>query len=105
MIDVDDLLKTLASVRPVFHSEADFQHSFAWELHRRYPTAEVRLERVLASTLGLLHVDVFSLIDDRSYVFELIRTEIQNPRGDDNHWDRNIFSPRPRRNHWADTMC
>jgi hypothetical protein len=51
----------LASKRPVFHSEADFQHSLAWELHLRLPTAEVRLERRLSTDsnerLDLLFID------------------------------------------------
>lgn len=36
----DDLLKE----RPVFHSEADFQHALAWSIHRVYPDAKIRLE-------------------------------------------------------------
>lgn len=30
-VDVAVLLRTLALQRPVYHSEADFQHAFAWE--------------------------------------------------------------------------
>ena len=37
-------MAALAGSRPVFHSEADFQHAFAWELHGAYPSAAVRLE-------------------------------------------------------------
>jgi hypothetical protein len=44
IVDVMDLVSRLARVRPVFHSEADFQHAFAWELHRLDPSAQVRLE-------------------------------------------------------------
>jgi hypothetical protein len=71
MLDLDDLIKSLARARPVFHSEADFQHSFAWELHRLYVTAEIRLERALHTTLGVLHIDIFCLVGEQSYVFEL----------------------------------
>lgn len=38
------IMSALAESRPVFHSEADFQHALAWEIHVRYPTARVRLE-------------------------------------------------------------
>ncbi|MFJ8834389.1 hypothetical protein, partial [Micromonospora aurantiaca] len=38
------VMAELATVRPVFHSEADFQHAFAWTLHRLAPSVGVRLE-------------------------------------------------------------
>jgi hypothetical protein len=44
-VNVDSLLSQLAQKRPVFHSEADFQHALAWEIHLSHPAAEVRLER------------------------------------------------------------
>lgn len=34
LFDVPALLGRLASERPVFHSEADFQHALAWALHQ-----------------------------------------------------------------------
>lgn len=43
-IDVRRCLVDLAEQRPVFHSEADFQHSLAWTLHLAEPQARVRLE-------------------------------------------------------------
>ena len=45
LIELRDLLAGLARKRPLFHSEADFQHAFAWEVHLRYPDAKVRLEQ------------------------------------------------------------
>ncbi len=42
------VMARLASSRPVFHTEADFQHAFAWEGHQLYPDAQVRLERRLS---------------------------------------------------------
>ncbi len=71
MLNVDDLLARLAKERPVFHSEADFQHSLAWRLHLQYPTAQIRLERVFDSPIGRLHIDLYCMIDDQTYVFEL----------------------------------
>lgn len=44
MIDVPTLLKQLAAERPIFHSEADFQHALAWRIHLAVPDAQVRLE-------------------------------------------------------------
>jgi hypothetical protein len=43
-VDLAELLARLASRRPVFHSEADLQHAFAWEAHQLDPAVQVRLE-------------------------------------------------------------
>lgn len=45
LLDVDELMASLAVRRPIFHSEADFQHEFAWEARARMPDLRVRLER------------------------------------------------------------
>ena len=43
-LDVTGLMDQLARVRPIFHSEADFQHALAWQIQVENPTARVRLE-------------------------------------------------------------
>lgn len=43
-VGLSDLMRRLALRRPVFHSEADFQHDFAWEAHSMDPNLRVRLE-------------------------------------------------------------
>jgi len=56
-----DIHKTLLSVsinRCIFHSEADFQHAFAWELHRQFPDASIRLEKPVATKEGVAHLDI-----------------------------------------------
>lgn len=45
MLGIDELLMSLARRRPVFHSEADFQHEFAWEARSKIPDLRVRLEQ------------------------------------------------------------
>jgi hypothetical protein len=37
-------MRSLAGNRPIFGSEADFQHALAWEIQLAYPTARLRLE-------------------------------------------------------------
>jgi hypothetical protein len=37
-------MRNLSRIRPIFHSEADFQHALAWRLHGRWPAARIRLE-------------------------------------------------------------
>ena len=44
MLDVRKLMYDLASDRPVFHSEADFQHALAWRIHAEGLDARIRLE-------------------------------------------------------------
>ena len=44
MIDMPDAIARLANERPIFHSEADFQHALAWLFHSLIPDARVRLE-------------------------------------------------------------
>jgi len=39
------IIHTLSKVRPLFHSEADFQHALAWAIHKYHPEFGVRLEK------------------------------------------------------------
>ena len=62
MFDADamtKLMSRLSASRPVFHSEADFQHALAWESHQTWPQQLVRLETRPAKGI---HLDVL-LID------------------------------------------
>jgi hypothetical protein len=44
MLDLTILMNRLSKVRPIFHSEADFQHALAWQIHVEHPDARIRLE-------------------------------------------------------------
>ena len=45
MFDIERLISCLAkSGRRIFHSEADFQHAFAWQIHEKMPDWKIRLE-------------------------------------------------------------
>lgn len=44
MLDIHRIMKSLATRRPVFHSESDFQFALAWQIHESIPNCEVRLE-------------------------------------------------------------
>ena len=48
MIDINEILRALRRTRPIFHSEADFQHALAWEIHKQSPAYSVRLEYPLS---------------------------------------------------------
>ena len=72
MLDVHELLASLAAKRPVFHSEADFQHALAWEIHLAFPDAVVRLERPYRTGEGpRIHLDLWVKGSDRTAVLEL----------------------------------
>ena len=57
MIDIDGLMTGLAESRKVFHSEADFQHALAWQIHEAMPESRIRLE-----------VDAFPVQDRRRFL-------------------------------------
>ena len=58
----------LSGVRPLFHSEADFQHALAWQLHQRHPHLSVRLEYRSPHLPHRGHVDLW-LVDGDEHVF------------------------------------
>jgi len=70
-LDIQDVMNTLASQRKVFHSEADFQHAFAWELHLRQPKASIRLEKPLRTDSKNLHLDFLIEHQGKSVAVEL----------------------------------
>lgn len=67
---VERVVGALAASRPLFHSEADFQHAFAWEAHRQHPDASVRLERRL-SVESNERLDLLLILDGATVVVEL----------------------------------
>lgn len=71
MIDIGQVISTLAKKRPIFHSEADFQHAFAWEVHQELPTASVRLELPIQVKNRSLHIDVWVADQDAILPIEL----------------------------------
>ena len=44
MLDIHGVMARLSETRPIFHSEADFQHALAWEIQSSLPDCQVRLE-------------------------------------------------------------
>lgn len=52
-------LTTLSKKRPVFHSEADFQHALAWEIHKNYSQSNLRLEYNPTISEGNMYLDIW----------------------------------------------
>ena len=57
MLAIHDSLAALAVQRPVFHSEADFQHALAWQLHQSMTDPNIRLELPVAGE-SQRHLDI-----------------------------------------------
>lgn len=66
-----DVLGRLAEERPVFHSEADFQHALALEIHRSQPETALRLERRPNNPESRIYVDVWLERDGTATALEL----------------------------------
>lgn len=70
MFDLNNVLNVLRTTRPVFHSEADFQHALAWQIHQQYPEYSIRLEYPLS--LGQSeHLDILAFGNGSSLAIEL----------------------------------
>lgn len=63
-------MERLRRVRPVFYSEADFQHALAWDIHLAEPNARLRLETPLLAG-GRERLDVLAHTGSGRYAIEL----------------------------------
>jgi hypothetical protein len=70
MFDPVTAMSVLAEERPIFHSEADFQHALAWALHRQYPSGSVRLE-YKPFPGERFYLDMWVRVGDEACAFEL----------------------------------
>jgi hypothetical protein len=71
VIAIGEVLTSLAIRRRIFHSEADFQHAFAWEVHKQLPDASIRLEFPILIGHRPLHLDVLVANKGIVYAIEL----------------------------------
>ncbi len=61
----------LSQDRPIFHSEADFQHALAWLIQNKFKRAKIRLEYPIATDSGRIYVDIWVTVDEQQYAIEL----------------------------------
>ncbi len=64
-------MTNLARSRTIFHSEADFQHAFAWELQRLSPEWNIRIEIPVRSYKGAIHLDLLARSSSAEIAVEL----------------------------------
>jgi hypothetical protein len=85
MQNSEPVMLRLSQLRTIFHSEADFQHAFAWELHKMDPTASVSLERPYKTNGANLHLDMLFQSNGRSLAVELKYKTLKLQHGTDEH--------------------
>lgn len=71
MIDILRFMANLSKIRPVFHSEADFQHAFAWELQQSDPGRRIRLEKPWNEGAKQNHLDIWAEEEGQVVAVEL----------------------------------
>ena len=71
MVKIETILAALKKKRPIFHSEADFQHALAWEIHRQLPKASIRLEMPVQVKNRTIHVDIYISHQNETMAVEL----------------------------------
>jgi hypothetical protein len=67
---IEKAMESLSKRRPLFHSEADFQHVLAWEVQTAHPAATIRLEKRVA-TAPSIELDLLITLDGRTLGVEL----------------------------------
>lgn len=65
------ILSKLSHKRPIFHSERDFQHALAWEIHEHLPECSIRLEFRPPFLENRIYSDIWAIHGDTIVVIEL----------------------------------
>lgn len=65
-MQISNFLTSLSHKRPLFHSEADFQHALAWEIQLNHPEAKVRLEYRPTVVGEKMYVDLWVILPNGS---------------------------------------
>ena len=78
-------IESLIAKRKIFHSEADLQFAFAWEIQLLNPSAQVRLEYSPASISPTMHIDIVIQLNDEIIPIELkyLKKKLQHQENDE----------------------
>ena len=68
-LDIHSLMRDLSQSRPIFHSEADFQHALAWQIHEAIPDSQIRLEYPFRYDGNTMKLDIW--LRDKKTAIEL----------------------------------
>lgn len=69
LIEMVNILNELSTERPIFHSEADFQHALAWKIHEKHQDLNIRLEKKLNA--HEIYLDLLAFNDTYNIAVEL----------------------------------
>lgn len=69
--ELHSVLTRLAKKRPVFHSEADFQHALAWQLQQENTDASIRLEKQVTDNGPRAYLDLLFRSRSKEVAIEL----------------------------------
>ena len=64
--DIYCLMQELSKSRPIFHSEADFQHALAWQIHETMPDSQIRLEYPFRFDGSTIYLDIWLPVEANS---------------------------------------
>lgn len=70
LADIKSAIEILKNEQKVFHSEADFQFSLAWQLQKILPNAKIRLEYCPIFDQDM-HIDIYVIDGEQSFPIEL----------------------------------
>ena len=71
MPELSVMMSSLSERRPIFHSEADFQHALAWELQTKFPSASIHLERPQRTEARTIYLDILMKLEGHALAVEL----------------------------------
>ena len=71
MKSIPEIMESLAKKRPIFHSEADFQHALAWEIHLLDSSARIRLEQRKIINGKPAYIDLMVSCESKTIAIEL----------------------------------
>lgn len=69
--NIEETLLRLTLQRPIFHSEADFQHALAWSIHQSDPNTVIRLELPFRTEESSEYLDLQVVNGAQSFAVEL----------------------------------
>lgn len=76
-VNISTIIQNLKKRRKIFHSEADFQHELAWEIHKTYPKYSIRLEKAFKLD-EKLYVDIFFANSSKTAIELKYKTQALN---------------------------
>lgn len=104
-MNLNGILAALAVRRPVFHSEFDFQHELAWEIHNCLRECAIRLEYPIAVAGRRMEIDIWVTHETKRIAVELkykTKAANANHRGEQFNLAQHAATPLARYDAWRD---